>query len=157
MPKQGMETAINTAKKYQSENIPKANAEADKLLQEAEAYKQQRINEANGQVARFEDTYAEYVKYPLITKKRMFYETMEELLPDLKVIIDRQRHPDHAASGALCQCDGRDIRKPDPAGRSAGRPVRGGEAYEKNRKKDRIIHHPHRRPDHTGLQYGQHL
>ena len=36
--------AINTAKKYQSENIPKANAEADKLLQEAEAYKQQRIN-----------------------------------------------------------------------------------------------------------------
>ena len=31
------------------------------------------------------------------------------------------------------------------------------EAYEKNRKKDRIIHHPHRRPDHTGLQYGQHL
>ena len=43
--------------------------------------------EANGQVARFEDTYAEYVKYPLITKKRMFYETMEEVLPDLKVII----------------------------------------------------------------------
>lgn len=86
--KQGMETAINAAKKYQSENIPKAKAEADKLLQEAEAYKQQRINEANGQVARFEDTYAEYVKYPLITKKRMFYETMEELLPDLKVIID---------------------------------------------------------------------
>lgn len=86
--KQGMETAINTAKKYQSENIPKANSEADKLLQDAEAYKQQRINEANGQVARFEDTYAEYVKYPLITKKRMFYETMEELLPELKVIVD---------------------------------------------------------------------
>lgn len=39
-------------------------------------------------MARFEDTYAEYVKYPLITKKRMFYETMEEVLPDLKVIID---------------------------------------------------------------------
>lgn len=86
--KQGMETAINSARKYQSENIPKANAEADKVLQEAEAYRQQRINEANGQVARFEDTYAEYIKYPLITKKRMFYETMEELLPDLKVIID---------------------------------------------------------------------
>nr|WP_142411624.1 FtsH protease activity modulator HflK [Clostridium sp. Marseille-P7770] len=85
--KQGMETAINSAKKYQSENIPEAKAKADKLLQDAEAYKEQRINEANGQVARFEDTYAEYVKYPLITKKRMFYETMEEVLPDLKVII----------------------------------------------------------------------
>lgn len=86
--KQGMETAINEAKKYQSENIPKAKAEADKLIQEAEAFKQERINEATGQVARFEDTYAEYIKYPLITKKRMFYETMEELLPSLKVIID---------------------------------------------------------------------
>ena len=85
--KQGMETAINSAKKYQSENIPEAKAKADKLLQDAEAYKEQRINEANGQVARFEDTYAEYAKYPLITKKRMFYETMEEVLPDLKVII----------------------------------------------------------------------
>lgn len=86
--KQGMETAINEAKKYQSENIPKAKAEADKLIQEAEAFKQERINEATGQVARFEDTYAEYIKYPLITKKRMFYETMEEILPNLKVIID---------------------------------------------------------------------
>lgn len=86
--KQGMETAINEAKKYQSENIPKAKAEADKLIQEAEAFKQERINEATGQVARFEDTYAEYIKYPLITKKRMFYETMEDLLPSLKVIID---------------------------------------------------------------------
>lgn len=86
--KQGMETAINEAKKYQSENIPKAKAEADKLIQEAEAFKQERINEATGQVARFEDTYAEYIKYPLITKKRMFYETMEEVLPELKVIID---------------------------------------------------------------------
>ena len=86
--KQGMETAINEAKKYQSENIPKAKAEADKLIQEAEAFKQERINEATGQVARFEDTYAEYIKYPLITKKRMFYETMEDILPSLKVIID---------------------------------------------------------------------
>lgn len=153
-----METAINTAKKYQSENIPKANAEADKLLQEAEAYKQQRINEANGQVARFEDTYAEYVKYPLITKKRMFYETMEELLPDLKVIIDngsgtQTMLPLEPFANVTEGTSGNQT----PQAAAPGRPVRGGEAYEKNRKKDRIIHHPHRRPDHTGLQYGQHL
>ncbi len=86
--KQGMETAINEALKYQSENIPLANAEADRLLQEAEAYKQERINEATGQAARFESTYAEYVNYPLITKRRMFYETIEDVLPGLKVIID---------------------------------------------------------------------
>ena len=55
---------------------------------EAEAAKQARINEATGQVARFEATYAEYIKFPTVTKQRMFYETMEEVLPDLKVIIE---------------------------------------------------------------------
>ena len=39
-------------------------------------------------MSRFNDMYDEYVKYPLITKKRMFYETMEEVLPSLKVIIN---------------------------------------------------------------------
>ncbi len=86
--KQSMDTAINQAKKYQSEQIPAANAEADKLMQNANAYKQQRISEAEGQAARFNEMYNEYVKYPLITKKRMFYETMEDILPELKVIID---------------------------------------------------------------------
>ena len=47
------------------------------------------MNQAKGQVARLNELYAEYQKYPLITKQRMFYETMEEILPDMKVIIER--------------------------------------------------------------------
>lgn len=86
--KQGMDTAINQAKKYQSEQIPTANAKADKVIQDAEAYKQEKISEATGQAARFNDLYQEYSKYPLITKKRMFYEAMEDVLPELKVIIN---------------------------------------------------------------------
>ena len=86
--KQGMDTKINEAKKYQSEQLPAANAKADKAARDAEAYRQQRISEAEGQVSRFNDMYEEYAKYPLITKKRMFYETMEELLPGLKVIVN---------------------------------------------------------------------
>lgn len=86
--KQSMDTKINEAKKYQSEQLPAANARADKAKKDAEAYKQQRISEAEGQVSRFNDMYQEYIKYPLITKKRMFYETMENILPSLKVIID---------------------------------------------------------------------
>ena len=86
--KQGMDTAINEAKKYQSEQIPTANAKADQLIQDAEAYRQEKISEATGQAARFNDLYEEYSKYPLITKKRMFYEAMEEVLPDLKVIVN---------------------------------------------------------------------
>jgi len=86
--KQGKETAINNAEKYRNEKIPASEAEIDKILKDAEASKQARINEANGQVARFEATYTEYIKYPLITKQRMFYETMEEVLPGLTLIID---------------------------------------------------------------------
>ena len=85
--KQGKETALNNANKYRNEQIPNAEAEADRILQDAEAAKQERINEANGQVARFNSMYREYVKYPDVTKKRMFYEAMEDVLPDIKVII----------------------------------------------------------------------
>ena len=85
--KQGKETALNNANKYRNEQIPKAEAEADRILQGAEAAKQERINEANGQVARFNSMYEEYVKYPEVTKKRMFYEAMENVLPDIKVVI----------------------------------------------------------------------
>ncbi len=86
--KQSKETAINNANKYKSEQIPAAEAKVDKILQEAEAVKEARINEAEGQVARFNAMYEEYLKYPLITKQRMFFEAMEELLPNMKVIID---------------------------------------------------------------------
>lgn len=86
--KQGKETALNNANKYRNEQIPKAEAESDEILQNAEAAKQERINEANGQVARFNSMYQEYIKYPEVTKKRMFYEAMENVLPDIKVVIE---------------------------------------------------------------------
>ena len=85
--KQGKETALNNANKYRNEQIPNAQAEADRIIQDAEAEKQARINEANGQVARFNSMYEEYTKYPLVTKQRMFYETMEDVLPGLKIVI----------------------------------------------------------------------
>ena len=85
--KQGKETALNNANKYRNEQIPSAEAEADKIVQDAEADKQARINEAEGQVARFNSMYEEYVKYPAVTKQRMFYETMEDVLPNMKIII----------------------------------------------------------------------
>ena len=85
--KQSADTALNNANKYRSEKIPIAEAKADQILQNAQAQQESRINEANGQVARFNSMYAEYARYPLITKQRMYYETMEEVLPSLQVII----------------------------------------------------------------------
>ena len=85
--KQGADTAMNNAHQYKNQKIPEAEANADAIVQQANAKKEARIAEAEGQVARFNETYAEYEKYPLITKRRMFYEKMEKILPDTKVII----------------------------------------------------------------------
>lgn len=86
--KQGKETALNNANKYKNEKEPEAEAKVDKIKKEAEAEKASRISEAKGQASRFNDMYQEYKKNPTITKQRMFYETMEKLLPELEVIID---------------------------------------------------------------------
>ncbi|MGN0426151.1 MAG: FtsH protease activity modulator HflK [Acetatifactor sp.] len=86
--KQGKETALNNANKYRNEQLPSAQAAADKILKDAEAKKTERINEATAQVERFNAMYSEYIKNAAVTKERMFYETMEEVLPDLKVIIE---------------------------------------------------------------------
>ena len=85
--KQGKDTAVNNAKQYQNEQIPAAEANADKIIQNAEAQKQARIAEAEGQVARFNAMYEQYKLNPLITKQRMFYEAMEDVLPNAKIII----------------------------------------------------------------------
>ena len=86
--KQGKETALNNANKYRNEKLPAAEAQADEIVKDAEAQKQTRINEAEAQVARFQAMYEEYQKNPVVTKQRMFFEAMEEVLPEMKVIID---------------------------------------------------------------------
>ncbi len=86
--KQGKESAINEANAYRNEQIPAAEAKADRIVQAAEADKTARINEANGQVARFNEEFNEYKNYPLITKQRMFYEAMEDVLPKVKLVIE---------------------------------------------------------------------
>ena len=85
--KQGMETAINNANADANTRIPQANAQADKIIKDAQAEKEALIAEAEGQVARFNSLYQEYKKFPLVTKQRMFYEAMEEVLPGMKIYI----------------------------------------------------------------------
>ena len=85
--KQGKETEINKAKTYESEALPKAISDSDKIIQNAEAVKAARIAEANGQVARFNKMFEQYTLQPMITKQRLFFETMEDILPNVKVII----------------------------------------------------------------------
>lgn len=86
--KQQAETVINDAKAYQNAQLPKAQAQADQLLQNAEYLKQKRINEANEQVAMFNAMYSEYAQNPSITRTRMYYEAISEVLPGVKLFIN---------------------------------------------------------------------
>ncbi|MCR4731370.1 MAG: FtsH protease activity modulator HflK [Saccharofermentans sp.] len=85
--KQGADTAMNKALEYKNNEIPNSQATADSIIQAAEADKAARIAEANGQVERFNKIYEEYKQFPYVTKRRLFYEKLESVLPNCKVII----------------------------------------------------------------------
>ena len=86
--KQQAEAVVNNAQAYKNAQLPLAQAEADKLIQNAQYLKQARINEANQQVAMFNAMYAEYALNPEITRSRMYYEAISEILPGVKVYIN---------------------------------------------------------------------
>jgi len=86
--KQNKETTINQANAYKEQQLPVAKAEADQLIQNAEYLRQNRINDANKQVAMFNAMYAQYALNPLITRERMYYEMMEYVLPGVRVYIN---------------------------------------------------------------------
>ena len=86
--KQKAETVVNDAKAYQNAELPNAQAEADKLIQNAEYLKQKRVNEAIEQVAMFKAMYEEYALNPDITRSRMYYEMISQILPGVKVYIN---------------------------------------------------------------------
>ena len=86
--KQQAETVVNDAKAYQNAQLPQAQAQADKLVQNAEYLKQKRINEAVQQVAMFNAMFAEYAQNPEITRSRMYYEAISQILPGVKLYIN---------------------------------------------------------------------
>ena len=84
---QEREKAINVANGDYNRDVPKASGEAQKMISEAEGYATQRVNEAEGNVARFTALFAEYEKAPEITRRRLYLETMELVLPGLGGVI----------------------------------------------------------------------
>ena len=86
--KQKAETVVNDAMAYQNAKLPDAQAQADKLLQNAEYLRQKRIDEAAQQVAMFEAMYSEYAQNPEITRSRMYYEAISQILPGVKLYIN---------------------------------------------------------------------
>lgn len=91
--KQEKEKMINQAWEAYNKVIPKAKGTAEKTIREAEGYATDKINRAKGESARFLATLEEYKKAPGITKKRLYLETLMQVLPNAKekYIIDSQQ------------------------------------------------------------------
>lgn len=87
---QERETLINQANGEYNQVIPKAKGTAEQRISGAEGFAIQRINEAEGDVARFKELLIQYDKAPAITKRRLYLETMNQVLPQIgsKIIID---------------------------------------------------------------------
>jgi len=81
------ESKINEAVSYENKVIPDARGEASKLISEAEAYKEDRTRRANGDVANFNAVYEKYVLGKEVTRKRLYIETLEEVLPGKEIYI----------------------------------------------------------------------
>lgn len=81
------ERMINEAQGYRNAVIPEARGKAARIVREAEAYREQKIKESEGDVQRFLSQYNEYKKAPEITRKRIYLETMEEILPNMQKYI----------------------------------------------------------------------
>jgi modulator of FtsH protease HflK len=80
---------VDEARGYANDLIPRARGEAKQLTESASAYLQSRVNEAQGDAARFNSVAAEYSKAAKVTGDRLYLEAMEQILPKIrKLIID---------------------------------------------------------------------
>ncbi|MDR0585020.1 MAG: FtsH protease activity modulator HflK [Treponema sp.] len=88
---QDMNRLINEGQQVYNEEIPRAKGEAERVIQVAQGYAAERVNRANGDVARFNAVYEEYRRAPEVTRQRLYYEMIEEVFRDADgmVIIDR--------------------------------------------------------------------
>ncbi|TDF38255.1 FtsH protease activity modulator HflK [Alteromonadaceae bacterium M269] len=89
---QEKEKLINEARRDYNKVIPLALGQKDQRIREADGYRIKRINEAEGDAARFNALFAEYVKAPEVTKRRIYIETMQAVLPSIreKIVIDER-------------------------------------------------------------------
>ena len=89
---QEKEKLINEARRDYNKVIPLAEGEKDQRIREADGYRLKRINEAEGDAARFSALFAEFSKAPEVTSRRIYIETLQDVMPGIrsKIIIDEQ-------------------------------------------------------------------
>jgi membrane protease subunit HflK len=86
---------VNEAQGYANDVIPKARGRAQQMLESAAAYRQKKVNEAIGDASRFSQVAAEYEKAAAVNGRRLYMETLEQVLPRIrKLIVDRNGNLD---------------------------------------------------------------
>lgn len=87
---QSKEKLINEARREYNKVIPLAEGEKDQRIREADGYRLKRINEAEGDAARFNALFREYRKAPEVTRRRIYIETMQSVMPSIqsKILVD---------------------------------------------------------------------
>ena len=92
--RQERETRINEALAYREDVLPRADGDAARIVQEAEAFRQARIKTASGEALRFEAVLNEYESSPEVTRQRLYLEALENVLPGVsKIIVDPDTEP----------------------------------------------------------------
>ncbi len=83
---------INQARAMYNTEVPKAKGEAERSIKEAEGYAIERVNHALGVSGKFNQVYEEYAKAPEVTRRRIYLETMAEVIPKAgrKIIVDSE-------------------------------------------------------------------
>ena len=87
---QERERMINEARQEFNRVIPRARGEAQQKIQEAEGYATDRVNRAQGDAALFDEVLAAYRRAPQVTRRRIYLETMQQVLPliERKIVLD---------------------------------------------------------------------
>ena len=80
---------VSQAQGYSNDLIPRARGQAQQLLEEAAGYRQRKIDESTGDAARFKQVEAQYSRAAGVTRRRLYLEAMEEVLPRVrKLVVD---------------------------------------------------------------------
>lgn len=86
---------VSEAQGYANDLIPKARGQAQQMVESAQGYREKKINESAGDAARFTQVAAEYAGAPAVNARRLYLETMEQILPKIrKLIVDKNGNLD---------------------------------------------------------------
>ncbi|HKJ72399.1 MAG TPA: FtsH protease activity modulator HflK, partial [Gammaproteobacteria bacterium] len=114
--------AVNEAQAYSNDILPRARGQAQRIQQEAQAYQARVVNEAQGSAKRFRDVYAQYKNAPEITSKRLYLETMEQVLGNSRKVM-----MDVSGSGNLMYLPLQELMKSSGGSASSGSGSGGGQ------------------------------